>query len=635
MNPLTPLTKRVLLLGESFQTKLMLTMLLPLLVIWSVVAFTSGTMQERQKAFVGDLQEANAKRLADELNEKISDRFAMLAAIVSDLDTSHLADTDYATNILRHRPALGPMFSAGSVIFDRSGTALGDYPVVVGRKGANYADREFLQRLFATGKATISQPFEGRPSKGLRISMCVPIVGEGEEVRGALCGNFDMKTENFLGRLTDPQSMGKNSFFLIRTGDRVLVASTDGGRVMSQMPDTRLLHQLMAGSGKTFVATNAAGVEKLYASVPVAVAGWVLALGLPTDIAYGPIRTVVSELKRATLAASLLVILAAFFLAKRMLRPLQRAGDRMDAMSSGREPLQRVDETADTEVSRLLTSFNRLSESVSSQQTQLQSERNALVQAKDELRQLNMNLEARVGERTAELTAANGELESFAYAVSHDLRAPLRAMSGFSQALLEDYGETLDGQAKTYLDQISIASRRMGQLIEGILALSRVTRGDLLREPIDISALAERQLRELARIHPSRSVNWRVEPQLTAIGDIRTVEAVLSNLLGNAWKYTGRTEDAQIRVRAGILGEKPSICVTDNGAGFDMVHAEQLFKPFRRLHRQDEFVGIGIGLATVQRIVHRHGGTIHAEGTPNGGASFCFTLSSNLSGVAT
>jgi PAS domain S-box-containing protein len=254
--------------------------------------------------------------------------------------------------------------------------------------------------------------------------------------------------------------------------------------------------------------------------------------------------------------------------------------------------------------------------------------------AQMEVQRLNANLEQRVSERTAELMAANNELDSFAYAVSHDLRAPLRAMSGFSHALIEDYGPDLDEQAKTYLEQIIVASRRMEQLIEGILALSRTTRMELTREPIDISALATRQLGELARGDMSRTVDWHVDPALTTIGDTRTVEALMSNLLGNAWKYTSHTEGASIRVHAGARGLADEICVTDNGAGFDMDHATQLFRPFRRLHRQDEFPGIGIGLATTQRIVHRHGGAICATGLPNGGATFCFTLSPHSHGVA-
>ena len=247
-------------------------------------------------------------------------------------------------------------------------------------------------------------------------------------------------------------------------------------------------------------------------------------------------------------------------------------------------------------------------------------------QAEEEVRRLNADLERRVLERTAELTAANRELDSFAYAVSHDLRAPLRAMSGFSHALIEDFGDRLEGEARAYLEQIDIASRKMGELIEGILTLSRSTRGELRRDAVDISALATLLLDELARGEPDRTVSYEVEPGLSAHGDARMIEAVMRNLLGNAWKYTAKLPTPAIRVHAGEVEGQPGICIADNGAGFDMAHANRLFQPFQRLHRQDEFPGIGIGLATVQRIVHRHGGVIEARGEPGKGATFCFTL---------
>jgi len=261
--------------------------------------------------------------------------------------------------------------------------------------------------------------------------------------------------------------------------------------------------------------------------------------------------------------------------------------------------------------------------------------------AEEEVRRLNQTLEQRVVERTTELKSANQELESFAYAVSHDLRAPLRAMNGFSQALLEDHGAALPDPAREYLGEIILASRHMGELIDGLLRLSRSTRGEVRHDAMDLSALASRILGEIAGAEPNRRVTWAVEPGLRAEGDERMIEVVLSNLLANAWKYTAHRSDAVIEVGAQGSENPPEprildpadgftvFFVRDNGAGFDMRHAEKLFQPFQRLHREDEFPGIGIGLATVQRIVHRHGGVIKVTAAPGQGATFWLSLPSS------
>jgi signal transduction histidine kinase len=248
------------------------------------------------------------------------------------------------------------------------------------------------------------------------------------------------------------------------------------------------------------------------------------------------------------------------------------------------------------------------------------------IQDEQEILRLNAELDRRVQERTAELRAANQELESFSYTVAHDLRAPLRAMEGFSQALVEDYGEHIDSEARAYLDQIVRGSGHLAQLIDGLLQLSRSVRGELSRDQVDLSALSLAILEEFARQEPARSVAWQVQSGLTVRADPRMIEIAMRNLLGNAWKYTSRSPAASIRVYASDEGPQRLFHVADNGSGFNMAHSEKLFQPFQRLHRHDEFPGIGIGLATVQRILNRHGGQIHAISAPGEGAEFTFTL---------
>lgn len=255
-----------------------------------------------------------------------------------------------------------------------------------------------------------------------------------------------------------------------------------------------------------------------------------------------------------------------------------------------------------------------------------QRARDAAEAAEQEVRRLNAELEQRVIERTAELTAANQELDSFAYTVSHDLRAPLRSIRGFAEILALEYGDRLDDESRGCVERIQQGSRRMGELIDGILLLSGVARGELHQETVDLSALAARRLAELALAEPQRQVVVAVAPDLNARGDARLIDVLLTNLIENAWKYTGKTAAPCIRVYAGTVRGLSGICVSDNGAGFDMRHAESLFQPFQRLHRMDDFPGSGVGLATVHRIVQRHGGHIVAEAQPGQGATFCFML---------
>jgi PAS domain S-box-containing protein len=247
-------------------------------------------------------------------------------------------------------------------------------------------------------------------------------------------------------------------------------------------------------------------------------------------------------------------------------------------------------------------------------------------QAEKEIGELNSGLERRVLERTTQLETANKELESFSYSVSHDLRAPLRSIDGFSQILLEDYADKLDAAGQDALKRVRAAAQRMAQLIDDMLKLSRVTRSEMHLETVSLSVMVHAVLDELQRTQPERQVDCAIAEGIVAKGDTQLLRAVLENLLGNAWKFTGKQGYARIEFGKTQCEGETIYFVRDNGAGFDMAFVNKLFGAFQRLHPVEEFPGTGIGLATVQRIIHRHGGRVWAEGALAQGATFYFTL---------
>jgi signal transduction histidine kinase len=351
---------------------------------------------------------------------------------------------------------------------------------------------------------------------------------------------------------------------------------------------------------------------------PIPVTGWGVIVQQPQADVLTPAGRYARLVGHVVVLAFLLSAALAAAVIQLTLRPLGRL---VRGLAAGQPPSG--DNYPRDEVGQLAREFADLYADLQRSQQQLRESR-------ERYRRLSEELDDRVRQRTAQLEAANREIASFAYSVSHDLRAPLRGIDGFSQILLEDHADRLDEAGRDALGRVRAATRRMGELIDGLLKLSRLTRGELRYERVDLSRMAREVAAELEREAPRRRVAWVITEGLTVVGDRELLRIVLVNLLGNAWKFTSGHANARIELGTRRSAYETVFFVRDDGAGFDMAYVEKLFGPFQRLHRTEEFPGNGIGLATVQRIIARHGGRIWAEGAVEEGATFHFVLGQEL-----
>ena len=310
----------------------------------------------------------------------------------------------------------------------------------------------------------------------------------------------------------------------------------------------------------------------------------------------------------------LLLLAATLLIIRRHTRPLSQLTEAITSVSLGAERVHKLD----SGLLQRTDEIGALSREYGSMLERLDT-------AYEELRQEEQRLRERVDERTRELSQSYRELETFSYTVSHDLRAPLRAMAGFGQLLLDDYGSSIDEDGQHALQRICANAVRMDRLISDLLSLARVNRQTLQSTPVDLSAMAREILDELCKQQPERKVEIHIGDTPRVAGDPGLLRIALQNLLDNAWKYTGKQETAVIHF--GVYHAEPdNFYLSDNGTGFDMRYVDKLFGVFQRLHSTEEFEGTGIGLATVERIIHRHTGTIYAESEPGKGATFIFKL---------
>lgn len=449
---------------------------------------------------------------------------------------------------------------------DPTGTLTADTPVLPGVRRRNFAMRDWYQGVSRDWKPYVSDVYRraAEPRHNV-VAVAVPIRGKDEEINGILVLQVQLNALVEWSKSIDMESPG----FTYITDRKGRLAThpklPSAGEIFDHSNLPVVQHVLRGRSGIETIVDPVMGDERVAAYAPVAGLGWGVIVTEPLETAFAKRD---GNLSRLIIRHGLIFLLSCG-LAYVILRAVLK-----------------------------------------------------LKEAEEKIQTLNRELQ----QRAIRLERANKELEAFSYSVSHDLRAPLRSIDGFSEALVEDYGDKLDGQGKNYLQRVRAATRRMGMLIDDLLNLSRVSRGEIRAEGIDLSALAQEVALELRKAEPDRHVDLRIEKDIRVVADRRLLRIAMENLIGNAWKFTAKTAEAQIQF--GVSGGNGSriYFVRDNGAGFDMAYASKLFGAFQRLHTTAEFNGTGIGLATVQRIIHRHNGTIWAEAKVDEGATFYFTL---------
>lgn len=485
----------------------------------------------------------------------------------------------------------------------------------------NVADRTFFQRAVRSKGLVVSDyqvdPVVGRPM----IAVTYPVYSpQGDLIAVEYIA---LETSSLRARLSAAGAKYTVENLVDSAGTLVArwpALPESEGRVLSE---AALVRAVLNEATGTVTVAGLDGVVREYFFAPVFPTGegdLHLAVGFSADELLADQRASFNLTLSGFAGVAILALVVAWLVGTySVYRPMRKLGAAAARLAEGDLSARAGVSTGAGEIDDLSVRFDAMAEAIEHQVGELAEARRAQ-------EALNSELEERVRRRTAELLASNKELEAFNYSVSHDLRAPLRAIDGFSQALLEDQADRLDDAGRADLTRVKAAANRMDELIDSLLALSRLTRVEMDIQNVDLSRLAGDVLAELRGRDPGREVGVAIQPGVAGEADAVLVRSVLENLLGNAWKFTAKTPDARIEFGTVSIDGENVYFVKDNGAGFDMAYSDKLFGAFQRLHDQREFPGTGVGLATVARVVHRHGGRVWAEGRPGEGATFYFTL---------
>jgi signal transduction histidine kinase len=588
---------------------LVLLAILPLfgLTLYSYVESRAKAIREAQRDEV-----VAARNLANTMEILIRNTQQLLISL-SQLPQVQQRDRDGCNprfaRVLEHTPYYAVLVGA-----DPDGQVFASAPKA--QVSINVADRLWFKKAKEMRGFFVGEPLLGRISGKYSLNMSYPIFDNLGSFQGALVASIDL---GWLGGLLAKSDLPPSTALVLTDATRmVLFRYPEPLKYVGKRLPEPLIQVMATKAEGTAHGVGLPEDERLFAFARLSPPwqGYYVAIGLPLDYVLRPVNLNLRQNLMYLGLVGLFALVAAWYGSGFIiLRPIRRLRAVTERLAAGHLQERIGPNYSVGELGLLAQAFDQMAAALEDRDSQLQETARELRQRVAELHR-----------RTSELEAANQELEGFSYSVSHDLKSPLRGLAGFSRILLDDYGDRLDQEGKRYLDILQREARRMGQLIDDILALSRLGRLEMHFSSFEMTELCQEVFKELRPLEPDRELRLELGPLPAAYGDRELLRQVMVNLLGNAIKFTRHCEISVIEVSGRIEDNETIYCVRDNGVGFDMTYVQKLFGVFQRLHTEDQFEGTGVGLAIVQRAVQRHGGRVWAEGKEDEGAVVCFTL---------
>lgn len=604
----------------SFRTRLMVLVLLPTIPAFALALQRNLQQRQSEKSRVVQEISAVSRLLAANQRSYVRNTRQLLATLSSLHFLVHSSDSNFCRVNFNNLITLSPdylnfgLIESNGIIFTSA--------ITTNTAPRSLADRPYFQRTQAYKKFSIGGYQLGRLTRQRTLTFGYPVTNKSGSLFRVLFASLRLDRLTEAGRGI-PLPDGAIATVIDTSGNILARLPDEGSWVGKAFPDAELVREMLKVGEGVMQTRGLDNTQRVYAVTSISddVAPQLfVAVGVPTSVLFASANEMLRRNLFVMAGTIFAALLGAWLFANRaLIRPVRSLSETADQLARGNLAARSHATHSTLEIRQLSDSFNLMASSLEQREADLRN-------AHADIARINAELENRVNERTAQLTAANQELESFSYSVSHDLRAPLRHMDGFAELLKKNQHDRLDEKGRRHLQIISDAARKMGALIDDLLVFSRMGRQEMQRDLVNMNELVKDSIAQYEPDCADRKIEWNISPLPDVQGDCAMLKQVWLNLISNALKYSRTRDVSRIEIGCGVRPAEFIFHVRDNGVGFDMRYADKLFGVFQRLHREDEFEGTGVGLANIRRIIVRHGGRTWAESAPDQGATFYFSI---------